>query len=132
MTIKGYEERRVSSRFLRKLAPALFLLISVTAPFSQGQSKTASSEYVPLPDPGYGFYYHDSDAEPNIATRWGYHDGWEDGRRDRNHGETAEAKDKPRFSRPANHDLEGRLSRDQYQSLYRQAYQRGYEHGAMH
>jgi hypothetical protein len=104
--------------------------VLATAVSLAGQSKQASSEYVPLPDPGYGLYYHDSEDQPNIATRWGYHDGWEDGRRDRNGGESGEAKDKPRYLKPPNHDLEGKLSRDQYQVLYKQSYQRGYEHGA--
>jgi hypothetical protein len=117
------------SSSLAKFALSACLLLVTTASLT-GQGKRLPSGYVPLPDPGYGLYFHDGDDQPNLATRWGYHDGWEDGRRDRNSGETAEAKDKPHFTRPPNHDPEGRLSRDQYQTLYRQAYRRGYEHGA--
>lgn len=113
----------------RSLVLSAILLVVTTASLSS-QTQKAPSEYVPLPDPGYGLYYHDSDDQPNVATRWGYHDGWEDGRRDRNHGETGEAKEKPRYLRPTNHDTEGKLSHDQYQILYRQSYQRGYEHGS--
>jgi hypothetical protein len=117
--------------WIGRLSLIAFVLLATTVSLI-GQGNKVSSQYVPLADPGYGLYYHDSDDQPSLATRWGYHDGWEDGRRDRNHGDTVEAKDKPHYLRPTNHDLEGRLSRDQYQSLYRQSYQRGYEHGAKH
>lgn len=90
----------------------------------------ASEEYVPLPDPGYGLFYHDADDQPNVATRWGYHDGWEDGRKDRNHGETVDPKTKTRYVRPPEHDLEGRIDHDTYEKQYRQSYQHGYEHGS--
>ena len=86
--------------------------------------------YVPLPDPGYGLYYYDTATSPNPATRWGYHDGWEDGRRDRNHGDVSTAEKKGQFTEPPQHNGHPGMTLDQYQRLYRMAYRHGYEHGS--
>lgn len=94
------------------------------------QSKPAPAEYVPLPDPGYGLYFHDTVATPNVATRWGYHDGWTEGRHDRNHGDTHPAQEKEHYLMPPDHGAHSGLSRDQYVKVYRVAYSHGYEHGS--
>jgi hypothetical protein len=94
------------------------------------QSKSAPAEYVPLPDPGYGLYFHDTVAAPNVATRWGYHDGWTDGRRDRNHGDTHPAQEKSHYLTPPDHGAHPGMMRDQYEKAYRAAYAHGYEHGS--
>jgi len=60
----------------------------------RGQSSANAGSYVPLPQPGYGLFFQDSAGAPNVASRWGYNDGWEDGRHDRNHGETAKVEEK--------------------------------------
>jgi hypothetical protein len=94
------------------------------------QSKPAAAEYVPLPDPGYGLYFHDTVAAPNVATRWGYHDGWTDGRHDRNHGDTHQAQEKSHYLTPPDHGAHSGMMRDQYEKAYRPAYAHGYEHGS--
>jgi hypothetical protein len=97
---------------------------------ASGQSKANAGTYVPLPQPGYGLYYQDSAGAPNVASRWGYNDGWEDGRHDRNHGETAQVEEKDKFMTPPEHGVHPGMTRDQYIRMYRQAYTRGYEHGS--
>jgi hypothetical protein len=89
-----------------------------------------ASEAVPQQDPGYGLYYHDPQAAPNVATRWGYHDGWEDGRRDRNHGDDLRPQDKAHYLTPIDRGTHFGMTRDRYAQAYRVAYLRGYEHGS--
>jgi hypothetical protein len=96
----------------------------------KGQAAAGAGTYVPLPQPGYGLYYQDSAGAPNVASRWGYNDGWEDGRHDRNHGETAKVEEKERFTMPPEHGVHAGMTRDQYIKVYRQAYMHGYEHGS--
>lgn len=96
----------------------------------RGQSAANPGSYVPLPQPGYSLYYQDSAGAPNVASRWGYNDGWEDGRHDRNHGETAKVEEKERYTMPPEHGVHAGMTRDQYIKVYRQAYMHGYEHGS--
>jgi hypothetical protein len=65
-----------------------------------------------------------------VADRWGYHDGWEDGRHDRNHGDTFQPQDKDRYTMPPEHGGHIGITRDQYIKEYRGAYVHGYEHGS--
>jgi hypothetical protein len=102
------------------------LVLCVHAVGAQSQSATGT---VPS-DPGYGIYYHDAEAAPNLATRWGYHDGWEDGRQDRNHGDVLRPEDKPHYMTPPEHGAHFGVTRQQYNQAYRSAYSRGYEHGS--
>ena len=90
----------------------------------------AATDYVPPPDPGYGLYYHDAQGAPNAATRWGYHDGWTDGRHDRNHGDALRAQEKNHYLTPPDHGAHSGMMRDQYVKGYRDAYLHGYEHGS--
>jgi hypothetical protein len=108
---------------------ALICASAIVAYQANGQSK-APAEYVPLPDPGYGLYYHDTQAAPNTATRWGYHDGWIDGRHDRNHGDSDTARQKTHYLTPTEHGLHAGTAHDQYVKAYRDAYVHGYEHGS--
>ena len=94
-----------------------------------GQSGSAG-EPLPPQDAGYGLYYHDSQAAPNLATRWGYHDGWEDGRHDRNHGDSLPPQNKPHYVTPIDRGAHSGMTRDQYTQAYRVVYVRGYEHGS--
>ena len=105
------------------------LLLSAASPVS-AQSHGAAPLYVPPPDPGYGLYYHDTAAAPNAATRWGYHDGWEEGRHDRNHGDPGDSKQKAHYLTPPDHGGHPGMTRDQYEKIYRTAYNHGYEHGS--
>jgi hypothetical protein len=102
------------------------LFVCVQARAAQSGSAT---EAVPS-DPGYGLYYHDAEATPNLATRWGYHDGWEDGRHDRNHGDVLRPEDKPHYISPTERGAHFGVTREQYNQAYRSAYTRGYEHGS--
>jgi hypothetical protein len=95
-----------------------------------GQTLANAGSYVPLPQPGYGLYYQDSAGAPNVASRWGYNDGWEDGRHDRNHGETVKVQEKDRYTMPPDHGAHTGVTRDQYVKGYRAAYLHGYEHGS--
>jgi hypothetical protein len=94
------------------------------------QSGTSGHEPLPLPDPGYGLYYHDSQGAPAYAARWGYHDGWTEGRHDRNHGDTFTAQEKDHFQMPPEHGAHEGMTREQYVKQYREAYSRGYQHGS--
>ena len=94
-----------------------------------GQSRPTPGPFVPLPDPGYGLYYHDTGA-PNVPARWGYHDGWTDGRHDRNHGDTLVVQDKEQYKMPPEHGGHLGITRDNYIKAYREAYIHGYEHGS--
>jgi hypothetical protein len=96
----------------------------------RGQSLANTGSFVPPPDPGYGLYFQDSAGAPNVASRWGYNDGWEDGRHDRNHGGTVQANEKDRYTIPPDHGSHAGVPRDQYIRVYRQAYLHGYEHGS--
>jgi hypothetical protein len=127
MNIKSKRSGLSSHSSLSSLifAGALLLVCGLRA-----QTRANVASYVPLPDPGYGLYYQDSAGAPNVASRWGYNDGWEDGRHDRNHGDAAQVQDKERYTMPPEHGVHAGMPRDQYIRLYRQAYTRGYEHGS--
>lgn len=94
------------------------------------QSDGATAAMVPPPDPGYGLYFHDTAAAPEFASRWGYHDGWSEGRHDRNHGDTLSPQDKEHFQTPPDHGPHPGMTHEQYAKQYRAAYQHGYEHGS--
>lgn len=87
-------------------------------------------ESVPHPEPGYGLYYHDPDQSPDVAARWGYYDGWSDGRHDRNHGDSFSPEDKEHYQLPPEHTRPEAMTWDSYVREYRQAYARGYKHGS--
>jgi hypothetical protein len=105
----------------------VLLVVSPWAAIAQSHSDTTGN--IPLPDPGYGLFYHDTQEAPDFAARWGYHDGWTDGRRDRNLGESGAAEETGRFKSPPDHNKSVGLTRDQYVRGYRQAYVRGYSQG---
>jgi hypothetical protein len=123
LTRRGGLPPVTSNRFALLSAGLLLLTCGLRA-----QSPANAGSFVPPPDPGYGLYYQDSAGAPNVASRWGYNDGWEDGRHDRNHGETAQVDEKDRYTIPPDHG--SRVPRDQYIRVYRQAYRQGYEHGS--
>ena len=75
----------------------------LAAAYMAGAQSGISTEKIPLPDPGYGLYYHDAAGVPNVAARWGYHDGWTDGRHDRNHGDADQAQQKDHYLKPPDH-----------------------------
>lgn len=131
---KGHMRPNFPAR--RRIAGYLGVILMVCAmAASSGVSRAQSEDQpapsmVPPPDPGYSLYYHDSEASPDFADRWGYHDGWTDGRHDRNHGDTLEAADKDHFKLPPEHGGHTGITREQYVKNYRAAYLRGYQHGS--
>ena len=128
--LRAKSKWKISGVSISKLALAAttgaVLLVTSLVP---AQSRSAGP-YVPLPDPGYSLYFHDTPSSPNIPARWGYHEGWMDGRRDRNKGEIDDSKTKEHYLSPPPHDLETGLTHDSYVKGYRTAYQKGYEHGS--
>lgn len=110
-------------------ANLLCFAVALLAPAMNGQSKPAAGPFVPPPDPGYTLYYHDT-GEPNVGARWGYHDGWTDGRHDRSRGEDAMAQDKEQYKMPPEHGGHPGITREAYMRIYREAYQKGYQHGS--
>ncbi len=119
---------------LGKTLPTLFtfcaILIASLSCLAQGQSDTPPPSLVPPPDPGYSLYYHDPVGSPDLAARWGYHDGWTEGRHDRNHGDVFDAQDKEHYVMPPEHGGHPGITRNQYVTNYRLAYSRGYKHGS--
>lgn len=115
---------------------ALFIIVLLACAASAlGQSDGSSSAQaaaalVPPPDPGYSLYYHDSPSAPEFAARWGYHDGWTEGRHDRNHGDVLNAQDKEHFETPPDRGPHPGMTHEQYAKEYRTAYVHGYEHGS--
>ncbi len=86
-------------------------------------------EPLPPPDPGYGLYYHDGEATANRASRWGYHDGWVDGRKDMETGHSFRPTHDDQFKDAPDHGNHSGMSRQQYKDIYRDAYMHGYERG---
>src|SRR5271156_1352680 len=98
---------------LRRCVALVFGWAMLTNAHGMGAQLGSATEAVPS-DPGYGLYYHDAEAAPNLATRWGYHDGWEDGRHDRNHGDALRPEDKPHYMTPTEHGAHFGVTREQY------------------
>jgi len=125
-------KKLMSPNGLRRKARAYFTVAFLIAcsTCAVAQSGTSGQEPLPSPDPGYSLYYHDSQAAPAFAARWGYHDGWTEGRHDRNHGDTFTVQEKEHFQMPPEHGLHEGMTREQYVRQYREAYSRGYQHGS--
>jgi hypothetical protein len=121
--------RQRSIRIPQFLIVVAVLLLPVSSAVL-AQSRNPSGQFIPPPDPGYTLYYHDSDSAPSFSMRWGYHDGWEDGRRDRNHGDEFHAQDKDRYTSPPEHGGHLGITRSAFVKAYREAYAHGYEHGS--
>jgi hypothetical protein len=85
---------------------------------------------LPLRAPGYEFYYHNDSGPSAFANRWGYYDGWRDGRHDRQVGLSVDPKDEDKYKLAPDHGQHPGLDRDKYKSLYRTAYLHGYERGS--
>lgn len=120
---------RVSRAWSLQSCGCLAFVLLVLAPLAAAQT-TDTGTFVPLPDPGYGLFYHDTEGAPNAATRWGYHEGWLAGRHDRNHGEVANPQEKGAYASPRKHGSYAGMTQSQYEKLYRIAYLQGYQHGS--
>lgn len=80
--------------------------------------------------PGYELYYHNDSGPAAFANRWGYFDGWTEGRHDRQVGVSVDPKEHDRYKLAPDHGQHPGLDREKYKSLYRTAYLRGYERGS--
>lgn len=107
------------------------LSIACSSSRSLAQSEDgAGAVGLPMRAPGYELYYHDDQAPNAFATRWGYYDGWTDGRHDRGLGRPNDANDQDHYKLAPDHGQHPGLSRDKYKNLYRTAYLRGYQQGS--
>ena len=120
--------------FFRSIPPRFALLAAGLLCWlrPQGQSVASAGSFVPPPHPGYGLHYQDSAGAPNVASRWGYDDGWEDGRwRSQPRRARPRLKEKDRYTMPPNNGSpRAGMTRDQYIKVYRQAYIHCDEHGS--
>jgi hypothetical protein len=100
------------------------LCLAVTALMLGGAAGVASAQY----GQGYGPAYRDQSSPAEYAARVGYQDGLNDGSRDRATGHSFrpthdhDYKHAPEYGHPD-------INRDEFKSVYRDAYVRGYEKG---
>jgi len=85
---------------------------------------------LPARAPGYEHYYSSEEPSTAFATRWGYFDGYQDGKRDREFDKPAAPTEQDRYKTVPDHGLHPNLPRLQYKSLYRSAYLNGYAYGS--
>jgi hypothetical protein len=110
----------------RSIAPKLFGL-ALVALLGAG---TACAQYGYSPQPGY--WYHEESPAHEAAERarsFGYHDGLAEGERDRVTGHSFRPTHSDRYEDASDHGQRYGLSRDEFKSIYREAYLRGYQRG---
>ncbi len=114
---------------MQQLSSRVFLASLLLIAGAAAQSAQPGAEYLPPPDPGFHLYFHDDDGALVKPERWGYHDGWLQGRLDRTEGHQGDPKQQPAYTKGIRHGSYGDLLAEQYLRVYRSAYLRGYEHG---
>jgi hypothetical protein len=85
---------------------------------------------LPSRAPGYERYYQSEQGSSVFATRWGYFDGYRDGKHDRELGKSPAPTDQDRFKLVPDHGTHPEISRTSYRSIYREAYLHGYEYAS--
>jgi hypothetical protein len=93
------------------------------------QSPRLDEAVLPPAAPGYHIYFRDDDGLLIKPERWGYHDGWLQGRLDISEGRQRDTKTNADSIKVLLHGTAGNLPESQYRRVYRSAYLRGYEHG---
>ena len=83
---------------------------------------------LPARAPGYEHYYRDEQPATAFASRWGYHDGYEDGKRNKELGTGTQATEQDRYKLVPDHGLHADIPRAKYKTLYRSAYLNGYQY----
>jgi hypothetical protein len=83
---------------------------------------------LPARAPGYELYYSREDGNVAFATRWGYFDGWRDGKHDSELGISKPPVDQDRYKLVPDHGLHPGIPRTEYKTAYRTAYLHGYDH----
>ncbi len=126
----------------KRAAPVLFVCLCVgTTPSGAnagqfpGSTPEADKQQAPpvgLPAraPGYELYYHNEDQNMAFATRWGYFDGWRDGKHDSQLSPSKPPTEQDRYKLVPDHGLHPDISRTAYKAAYRTAYLHGYDYGA--
>ena len=98
------------------------------------QPKTGEQEQpmmgLPARAPGYDLYYSSENHTLAFATRWGYFDGWRDGKHDSELGITKPPTDQDRYKLVPDHGLHPGIPRTEYKTAYRTAYLHGYDHAS--
>jgi hypothetical protein len=124
---------KIGNRIASIVGLAVMIVVSICL-CARSSNALAQSEDgaagLPLSAPGYQLYYHGDQGSNVFATRWGYYDGWTDGRHDRGLGRTIEPTEQDRYKLAPDHGQHPELSRDKYKNLYRTAYLHGYEQGS--
>jgi len=85
---------------------------------------------LPARAPGYELYYRNEDQNMAFATRWGYYDGWRDGKHDSQLSLSKPPTEQDRYKLVPDHGLHPDIPRTAYKAAYRTAYLHGYDYGA--
>ena len=85
---------------------------------------------LPARAPGYELYYRNEDQNMAFATRWGYYDGWRDGKHDSQLSLSKPPTEQDRYKLVPDHGLHPDIPRTAYKTAYRTAYLHGYDYGA--
>lgn len=101
-------------------------------PESAPDAKKQQGPSVGLPAraPGYELYYRNEDQNMAFATRWGYYDGWRDGKHDSELSLSKPPTEQDRYKLVPDHGLHPDIPRTTYKTVYRTAYLHGYDYGS--
>lgn len=118
---------KVTSNIARRSNAFLPILLLATVFITSAVAQVQPN--LPVRAPGYEQYYHDDQQPMAFATRWGYYEGWQDGRHDRDVGRPPVPTDQDHYKLAPDHGLHPGLNRDAYKTAYRSAYVKGYLRG---
>ena len=126
LQMKDESRSRLVVSAVRAAAAGLLLILS-TPVFLNAQEASVPVA-LPARAPGYEHYFHPEQPATAFATRWGYHDGYDDGKRDRTEGKPSVPTDQDRYKLVPDHGYHPDIPRAKYKTLYRSAYMDGYEY----
>lgn len=111
------------------LPPAAF---AQQSPESTPEAEQQQAPPVGLPAraPGYELYYRNEDQNIAFATRWGYYDGWRDGKHDSQLSLSKPPIEQDRYKLVPDHGLHPGIPRTTYKTVYRTAYLHGFDYGS--
>jgi hypothetical protein len=130
--MKDLTEMHLKARTLRfsatRVLAVLALAGSCAVAFAQYYPPPQyGPEYVPAPQSRYWQMYHE-DRVPNYAARWGFHAGEVNGQRDRDTGHSFRPSHDDAYKHvPSSNGIP--ITRDEFKSIYRDAYIKGYDAG---
>lgn len=108
----------------------MVLVVHLNSATSMEAQSTAFPVGLPARAPGYEHYYRSEQASSVFATRWGYFDGYQDGKHDRELGRTPSPMEQDRIKVVPDHGVHPEIPRAMYKTIYREAYLHGYEYGS--